>query len=171
MIFVSYNQPMRMLHGEEPFGCPASFVTLQRPAILGSWLSSISFMLDGHLRNSRLGELFIQCVRIVGVIAEDLPWQGLRYTGIQCLLHQRHWMWASAACVHGERNAFSVAKDHDVGALAASGLPNAVPVFAGATVPWMKRALRSRPRRSRRRPTRAVSTFSNVPSRDYCWKR
>ena len=66
----------------------------------------------------------------------------------------------------------SICDGHDLGALAALGLPNAkTPFFALLKVPSIKASRTSMLPRSCRSLAKAWSAFSIVPSRAHCWKR
>ncbi len=172
MIFIANNQATEVLQpSKQPLYFPASFVASQRPAILRRRFSPIHFVRGDHLHVSLIGQLFIQLVRVIRLIANQLLRQLFQHAGIQRVVHQRYFMRASAACVHGERNTFSVDKAHDFSAFPAFGLADTnAPFFAGAKVPSMNPSLRSIPPRSRRSWARAMRTFSKTPSRDHFWK-
>lgn len=172
MIFISDNQSAKVLKpGKQPLYFPSSFVASQRSAVLRRRFSPIHFVRSDHLHVSLVGQLFIQFVRVIRLVANDFLRQLFQHASVQSVVHQRHFMRASAACVHGERNTFSVDNAHDFSTFSAFGLANSIaPFFAGAKVPSMNPSLRSMPPRSRRSWARAMRTPSKTPSRDHFWK-
>ncbi len=78
----------------------------------------------------------------------------------------------SAFCPHGERKTVAVRNAHELGALAALGLPNQAPPFwAGTNVPSAKHSFRSNPPASRKCSASLSVMVSITPARTQFWKR
>lgn len=78
----------------------------------------------------------------------------------------------SAFCPHGERKTVAVRNAHELGALAALGLPNQAPPFwAGTNVTSAKHSFRSNPPASRKCSASLSVMVSITPARTQFWKR
>jgi len=119
-----------------------------------------------------LGQSPVQRVAIVGPIAEKASRRIARKAGRKRRLNQRRLMRGSACHVDGERKTCAVCDGHDLGPLAALGLPDArTPFFAGAKVASTAHSERSRPPRRTRSSARALSARARSPERFHVWKR
>ena len=173
MILVTHNQSAKVLQpSKQTFDFPSTSVSPQYSAVLRRRLDAIILMWRDHFDTSLFGQLLVQFIRVVGSVANKFFRHLIDHSCIQRLVDQRYFMWASAACVHGERNTLSVDNAHDFGAFAAFGLADPeAPFFADTNVASTKPSLRSMPPRSRRSWARAVRTILNTPFLDHCWNR
>ncbi len=173
MIFVSSHEATEVLQpGEQTFDFPTFSVTTKQSTVLCWRTSAVDLVRGDYFHTEFYCRFLVQLVRVVRLATDHFMRQIIQDARVKYFFDQRHFMWASAACVHGERNTASVDKAHDFGAFAALGLPHAsVPFFAGANASSMKPSLRSMPPRSRRSSARATNTCSKNPSSLHCWNR
>src|ERR1051325_508748 len=170
VVLVANHKPTKVLQpGEQPLDFPASPVAPQWPSVLR--LVPVLPIWRNHLDPS-LGELLVERVRVVGLVANELLGIGVEEAGVEGFFDERGLVRRSTLDADGERKTSAVCHCHDLGPLAALGLPDMRPPFlAGAKVPSMKHSERSKPPRSSRSLASASSTRRKTPAWTHCWKR
>ena len=134
--------------GEEPFDLPTAQVATQRAAILGP-PPAVRAVGSDQLDPALLREPFVQAVAVVGPVPDQAVGSVLEEAVVDRLLRERDLMRRSTGNPCGDRKTMAVRNCHDLGPLAALGLPDGgPPFFAPAKEPSIKASLISIPPRS-----------------------
>ncbi len=165
MIFIADDEAAEV---EQPadgsFDFPASLVAAEGAAVLSLRTAAILPMradqLDAASRQS-----LAQRIAVGGAVVDQSLEAATEHATIEQRFDQRDLGWRGAGHDGSQRRAVSVDQEHDLGPLAAFGLPDAqTPFFAGANVPSARASSQSiRPIPSSRRSTRAQA-FWNRPA-------
>ena len=156
---------------EQAFDLPTPFVAAKFPTVLRFLTPSIRFMRRNHL-GLKSRELFIERIRIVSLIADQLSRSLVGKTRKQSLLDKSDFVRRSTLCVNGERKTSALCHCHELRAFTPLGRSHSeAPFFATINVPSMKHSDKSRPPRVCKSSANVSSTFVNVPSRAQAWKR
>ncbi len=157
--------------GKEPFDLPSSSISPQWSAVLGLAFPLAPVGRD-HLDAVFGGELFVERVRVVGLVADE-PWGEFfdKACG-QNVLHKLALGRRSAFDRYGERKTVTSGDSDDFGALAATGgADSKAPFFALAKVASTKASSRLSLPLACRCAARSFSACSSLPLRTHCWKR
>lgn len=169
--FKAYQDtPIILQPGKQAFNFPASAITAEFPPVLGL-LFAVQTMRRNQF-NALCGQLPIQRVTVIGLIANQTLGIFVRKASLQGWLDQRDFMRCSTANGYGDRKTRAVCHCHELRTFAPLGLSHPLaPFFASTKVPSMKHSLTSRPPRSFRSCARVCKIFSNTPDRTHSWKR
>jgi hypothetical protein len=171
-VFPSSDESAIVLHpGENPFDLPSAPVSAQRPAILGLPFAIGSVGRD-HLNAIFLGQRLIECVRVVGLVADQSFGQLVEEAPGQNRLDKPALSRRSAFDSDGERKTVTRSDSDDLGALAAlGGADREAPFLALAKVASTNASCRWSLPRSCRCLASKLKASTNLPARTHCWKR
>ena len=148
--------------GEEPLHFPPSFVTAERPPVLGD-VHTVAPMGRDELHVEG-GQGAIEPIAVIGGVANQTRWILWEKASVQGLRDERDFVRRGRSDGNGDRKTSAVCKGHDLGPFAPLGLADAPPFFlALAKEPSMKVSLRSRPPLAWRSAASAWSTRRSVP--------
>jgi hypothetical protein len=166
LVFPSSDKPSEVVHpGEEPFHFPTSSVASQLPSIL-RLLFAVPAVGRDHRHAVFLGQGLVQCIRVIGLVADQPLGQLVEEASGQNSFHKLALGMRSAFDRYGERKTVASGDSDDFRALAApSGADCKAPFLALAKVASTNASSRlSLPRSCRcRASNRSAST--NLPSR------
>ena len=132
---------------EETFDSPAALVASERTAVLGE-VDAIAAM-GGNEFDVESRERAVERVAVIGGVPDDPRRVVGEKTGVQGVRDERDFVRRGRGDGNGDRKTSAVCKGHDLGALAAFGLPDVAPFFlALANEPSMNVSLRSSPPRA-----------------------
>jgi hypothetical protein len=156
--------------GEEPFDVPATAVPAQRSTVL-RLVSAIASVRRNHF-DPALGELCVERVTVVGLVADQLFGELVEEGSVECVGDEERFMALTTRNPDGDRKAMAVCHRHDLGRFAASSNSNLkTPLFAPACVPSMYASVRSSFPRARKSSASVVRMRSKTPSRSHFWNR
>ena len=135
--------------GEQALDLPAPDIAAQRSAILGRPPPAVRAMGGDQLDSSLLAEPRIERIAVVSSVANKAIGCVLEKAIVDRLFDERDFVRRSTGNPCGDRKTMAVCDCHDLGPLAALGLPDGGPPFlAPAKVPSMNASLMSMPPRS-----------------------
>lgn len=172
MVFPSGDEPTEGMHpGKEPFDFPSSAIAAQRASVLGVLLSSSPIGCD-HFNAVFGGKLFIERVRVVGLVSDEPCREFVEEAACQNVFNKLALGRRSAFDRYGERKTVTSGDSDDLGAFAATGRANGeAPFLALAKVASTKASSKfSLPCRCRRAAS-SLNACSSFPLRTHCWKR
>lgn len=171
MVFPSGGESAEVLQpGEEPFDLPSPAIAPQSASVL-CFPSAVGAVGRDHL-DAILPHLRVQCIRVVGLVADQPFRQLVEEASGQNSFHKPTLGRRSAFDSDGERKTITRGDSDDLGALAALRRTDGeAPFLALANVASTKASSRfSLPRSCRCRASRRKAS-TNLPSRIHCWKR
>lgn len=172
VILPSSDKAAEVMHpGEEPFDFPSPSIAAQLASVLGV-LSSPSAVGSDHFDAIFVGELFIERVRVVGFVADELGGELVEEAGGQNVFHKPALGRRSAVDRYGERKTVTSGESDDLGPLAAAGgTDSKAPFLALAKVASTKASSRLSLPCACRCAASSCSACSSLPLRTHCWKR
>jgi hypothetical protein len=106
--------------GKEPLDFPSSAISAQRATVLGFAFPLAPVGCD-HLDAVFGGELLVERVRVVGLVADEPFGELVKEASGQNVLHKLALGWRSAFDRYGERKTVTSGDSDDLGALATTG--------------------------------------------------
>jgi len=172
VIFPASDEATEGMHpGKEPFDLPSSSISTQWAAVL-SLASPLAPVGRDHLDAVFSGELLVERIRVVGLVANELCGEFVDEACGQNILHKLALGRRSAFDRYGERKTVTSGDSDDLGALAATGgADGKAPFLAFAKVASTKASSRFSLPCSCRRAANRFSASSSLPERTHCWKR
>jgi hypothetical protein len=172
MIIKANQNPTKVLQPrKQAFYLPPPFVTTKLSTVLRFRLCSIRFVRSNHL-GFKLCQAFIQWIRVVSLVANQLFRSLICKTRKQSLLDKSDFMRLSTFRVDGERKTSAVCHCHELRAFAPLGFSHSeAPFFATMNVPSIKHSDRSMPPRECKSSAKVSNTFFSVPSLTHAWNR
>ena len=172
MILPSSDETTEGMHpGKEPFHFPSSSISAQRSPILGFALSFAPVGGD-HLDAVFTGELFVERVRVVGLVADEPGGEFVDEASGQNVFHKLALGRRSAFDRYGERKTVTSGDSDDLGALAATGRTDGrAPFLALAKVASTKASSRFSLPCLCSSAASSLNAASSLPLRTHCWKR
>lgn len=170
MIIEPNQNPTEILQPcKQTLDLPAPLVAPKFPSVLRFLPLAIGFMRRDQF-SCKLGKAFIQWIRIISFIADQLSWSLVGKTRTESLFDKSDFMRLSTFRVDGERKTSRVCHCHELRAFAPLGLSNSeAPFFATMNVPSMKHSDKSSPPRACKSSAKLSSTRLSVPSLLHCW--
>ena len=169
VVFPSGDEAAEVVHpGKQPFHFPAVAIAAQLSSVL-CFASAATPVGRNQLDAVFALELFIERVRVVGLIADEPCGEFVEKTSGKNLFHKPALGRRSALDRYGERKTVISGDSDDLGALAAArGADGEAPFFALAKVASTNASSRfSLPRSCRCRASR-LSASSSLPERIHC---
>jgi hypothetical protein len=172
MVLPTSDEATEGMHpGEETFDFPSSSISTQWAAVLGFAFSLAPVGCD-HLDGVFVGELLVERVRVVGLVADESCRELFEEASGQNVFHKLALGRRSAFDRYGERKTVTSGDSDDLGALAATGGANGrAPFLALANVASTKASSRFSLPCSCRRAANCFRASSSLPERTHCWNR
>src|SRR6266849_3838000 len=156
---------------KESFHSPTPAVAPQGTAVL-SRFAALSAMRGDQLDAIALGQIAIQAVAVVGLIADQSRGESAEEAVPQDSFHELAFMRRSALDTNGERKTVIIGERDDLRLLAAFGGPDReAPFFAPVKEASIKASSSCSFPRARNSSASTRKMPSSLPSRTHCWKR
>jgi|SRR5271155_1142021 len=169
VVFPSGDEPSEVVHPcEEPFYFPSFAIASKLASILGSAFPSSPVRCD-QLDAVFGGELFVERVRVVCLVADQSRWELVEEASGKNVFHKTALGWRSAFDRYGERKTVISGDSDDLGTLASTrGTDRKAPFLALAKVASTNASSRFNFPRSCRCLARSLSASTSFPLRTHC---
>jgi hypothetical protein len=170
VIFPAVHQSAKVVKpSEEAFDFPAAAVTAQFATVLGALSAAVEFVRGDQPDALLFLKVLVERVTVVGAIANQALWFGLRETLLDGGFDELRFMRRSAGDAAGDRKTMAVCDRHDFTAFsAASRADSSAPFFAELKLASMNVSERSSLPRARKSSASACNNRVRVPSRCHC---
>ena len=172
MVLPADHQATKVMEpGKQSFHAPASSIPTQGATIL-RWRPTLSTMRGDHLDAIAFGQLSVQAVAVVGLVADQSRRERVEEAVSEDAVDELALMRRSAFDTNGERKTVIIGESDDFRPLAAFGGPNReAPFFAPVKEASMKASSSCNFPRACNSSARTRKIPSSLPSRTHCWNR
>ena len=160
-----------MQPSEKSFHSPASAIAAQWTAVL-RWRSPLSAMGCDHFDPVVLGQISVQSVTVIGLVADQSRREGIEEAAPEDSFDELAFVRRSAFDTNGERKTVTIGESDDFRPFAAFGGPDReAPFFAPVKEASMKASFKSSFPRACNSSASTRKMRSSLPVRTQCWKR
>ena len=172
VVFPADHEPTKVMQpGEESFPSPASAIATQwTPVLRGR--SPLSAMGCDHLNPVAFGQIVVQSVTVIGLVADQSCREGVEEAVPGDPFNELAFVRRSTFDTNGERKTVIIGESDDFRPFAAFGGPTArPPFFAPVKEASMKASSWSNFPRACNSSASTHKMRSSLPARTHCWKR